>query len=124
MGTEASYFKLKDIALLEFPDIVHSTSVLKGPLNTPKNLRIFFTDDSFLEVWLSNEKYSYHWQRKDSVYRHDNAPHKKHQHIATFPKHFHNGTEDKVEESHITDEPTIAIRELLEFVRKIINNQK
>ncbi len=118
MDTETTYRRLKNIALVEFPDIVVEAFILRGHLNTPKSLRLFFTDGSFLEVWLSNEKYSYHWQGKDgSIYRHDNAPHKKDKHINTFPKHFHNGREDKVEESHINNKPTSAIREILELIR-------
>jgi len=118
LDTETSYRKLKNIVLLEFPDIVVSATILRGPLNVVKSLRLFFVDDSFLEIWLFNEKYSYHWQRKDgSIYRYDNAPHNKHKHIKTFPKHFHNGREDKVEESHISNDPSRSLRKILEFVR-------
>ena len=118
MDAEITYLKLKNLVLQEFPDIVVSASVIRGPLNTAKSLRIFFIEDSFLEVWLSEKKYSYHWQRTDGkIFRHDNAPHKKHERIKTFPKHFHEGSEGDVKESNLDDKPEIALREFLNFVR-------
>jgi len=118
LDAEITYLKLKNISLQEFPDIVVSTSITRGPLNVAKSLRLFFIDDSFLEIWISDKKYSYHWQRTDEkVYRHDNAPHKKHKHVKTFPKHFHDGSEGNVKESKIDDNPEIAIRYFLKFVR-------
>ena len=83
MDAEITYLKLKNIVLQEFPDIVASSSITRGPLNVAKSLRLFFTDNSFLEIWTSGKKYSYHWQRTDGkIYRHDNAPHKKHEKIS------------------------------------------
>ena len=97
MDAEITYFRLKNIVLQEFPNIVVSASITRGPLNVAKSLRIFLTDNSFLEVWISGNKYSYHWQRiSGKIYRHDNAPHYKHKQIKTFPKHFHDGSEDNV----------------------------
>lgn len=51
------------------------------------------------------------------LYRHDNAPHGKWRAVSTFPKHFHDGSEDRVEESQISDNPEQALREFLSFVR-------
>ena len=119
MDAEITYIKLKNIALQEFPDIVISTSILRGPLNTAKSLRLFLIDNSFVEIWVSDKKYSYHWQRMDGkIYRHDNAPHKKHKNIKTFPKHFHDGSEDNVKESNISDNPDASLREILWFIRE------
>ena len=119
MDAEVTYLKLKNIALQEFPDILVSASITRGPLNVAKSLRLFFIDNSFLEVWISGKKYSYHWQRTDGkIFRHDNAPHKKHEKIKTFPKHFHYGSEENVKESNIGDNPEIAIRDVLNFVRE------
>jgi hypothetical protein len=117
LDAEITYLRLKNIALQEFPDVVVSASVVRGPLNVAKSLRIFFIDNSFLEIFISNKKYSYHWQLPDKVYRHDNAPHFKHKHIKTFPKHFHEGSEDNVKESKISDNPNNALREFLKFVK-------
>jgi hypothetical protein len=54
------------------------------------------------------------------IYRHNNAPHQKWKYISTFPKHFHNGSEDIVVQSHISENPEIALREFLSFVVKHI----
>lgn len=118
MDTEVTYFRLKNIAIMEFPDIVISSHIIAGPLNTPKSLRMFFIDDSFLEIWISGKKYSYHWQRRDkTLYRHDNAPHIKHKHLKTFPKHFHEGSENNVKESNVDDDPNNALRDFLKFIK-------
>ena len=119
MDAEITYIELKNIALHEFPEIVISANILRGPLHVVKSLRVFLIDDSFLEVWISGNKYSYHWQRTDgNIYRHDNAPHKKHRHIKTFPKHFHDGSELNVKESHLSDNPNNAVRDFLIFIRE------
>jgi len=79
-------------------------------------------DGSLVDVYLSaSGKYSYHWERRltaaGDLYRHDNAPHGKWRVVSTFPKHFHDGSEDNVGESHISDSPEQALREFLSFVR-------
>jgi hypothetical protein len=74
-------------------------------------------------VWFSLNlfgRYSYYWERKaidGTVYRHDNAPHVRWKHIQTFPKHFHDGSEDRVTLSQLSDEPEEALRNFLSFVR-------
>ncbi len=73
-------------------------------------------------------KYAYHWDRRivdGAVFRHDNAPHVRWQHIHTFPKHFHDGSdhEDAVRESTISDDPVAAIGQFLTFVRERLSAQ-
>jgi len=103
--------KLKDIAEVEFNDIV--VDVILTDLN---ELRIILVEGSFIDVWFSLKlegRYSYHWDRKfidGSIYRHDNAPHLKWKEIATFPRHFHNGSEDIVDPSLISDNPELALK--------------
>ena len=110
---------LKDIAEIEFNDIV--VDVIITDLN---ELRIILIDGSFIDVWFSLKlegRYSYHWERRfidGSIYRHDNAPHMKWRNITTFPKHFHDGSEDIVISSHISDNPELAPKEFLGFVSK------
>ena len=58
MDAEIEYLRLKSITLMEFPDVVISASVPRGHLNVAKSLRLFLTDNSFVEIWISNEKYS------------------------------------------------------------------
>ena len=111
--------KLKEIAEIEFNDIIED--VIVADIN---ELRVILIDGSFIDVWFSLKlkgRYSYHWERKfidGCIYRHDNAPHKMWESIRTFPKHFHNGDEDKVKESYISEKPEQAIRDFLDFVRQ------
>ena len=110
--------RLQIIAQVEFSSIV--THAYVPDLN---ELRIIFHDGSFMDVWFSlklEERYSYHWERKaidNTIYRHDNAPHKRWEFVATFPHHFHNGRENEVIESHLSREPEEALRTFLTFVR-------
>lgn len=109
--------KLAQIAEIEFSEIVDEVIF---DLN---RMRIILKERSYIDIWysLSNiGRYAYHWERKivdGTIYRHNNAPHKKWERISTFPKHFHNGNEDKVETSEIPDEPEKAIRYFLTFVK-------
>ncbi len=110
--------RLREIAEVEFDDIVEQAYV--PDIN---ELRIILTDSSFVDVWFSLKlvkRYSYHWERRaidGKIYRHDNAPHRRWQTVATFPHHFHDGSETNVIESHISVDPEIALRQFLAFVR-------
>lgn len=93
---------LCDLAAIEFADTVtnaHSPGTNQA--------RIYLIDGSFIDVWYSLKlagRYSYHWERRaidGTTYRHDNAPYASWQFVATFPKHFHDGTELNVIESNI-----------------------
>lgn len=111
--------ELEEIAEIEFSDIVED--VVLPDMN---ELRIILIDGSFIDIWFSLKlkgRYSYHWERKfidGSIYRHDNAPHKSWENVKTFPKHFHDGDEDRVRESYLSEEPREAIRDFLNFVKK------
>ncbi len=111
--------RLREIAEVEFGEVVVDTK--SSDLN---ELRIMLTDGSFVDVWFSLKlegRYSYHWERKaidGTIYRHDNAPHKHWQEVETFPKHFHDGSEDRVRESDLSDVPEEGLREFLTFVRE------
>ena len=78
-------------------------------------------DKTFIDIWCSLDgEYSFHWEQRevrDTIYRHDNAPHKKYEHIKTYPKRCHNGKQNNVIESYISDIPERAIRDFLEIVR-------
>jgi len=117
--------RLKDIAEIEFSDIVED--VIITDIN---ELRIILIDGSFVDIWYSLKlkgRYSYHWERKHLdglIYRHNNAPHNKWQDIQTFPKHFHNGDEEKVIESYISEEPEKALREFLLFIKEKLIGEK
>ncbi len=112
---------LKHIVDNEFAEFVND---IQEPFIN--ELRINLNDESFVDVWYSinlENRYSYHWERKHidgSVYRHDNAPHIKWKEIETFPKHFHNISEENVEASFISDKPENAIRDMMNFVKNKI----
>jgi hypothetical protein len=112
---------LRDLAISEFADIVTSTST--HHVNT---LRVVLFDGSFIDIWFSLTvagRYSYHWERRlidGAIYRHDNARDRAWQYVATWPKHFHNGNQENVIESHISDDPESALREFLHFARKTL----
>ncbi len=118
-----TYRALKTIAQSELADIVLGAEILTLPTGDPLKLRLEIVDGSFVDVYLSvRGRYSYHWERRvtsaGDVYRHDNAPHRRWRHVPTFPKHFHDGSEENVVESHISDRPEEALREFLTFVRQ------
>jgi len=112
------YKKLSRIALEKFGDIVVEAEIISLPSGVPAKLRLNLADDSFVDVWLSGSRYSYHWQRGGSIFRHDNAPHPRWKHVRTFPKHFHRMREESVEESHLSDSPEDALTEFLSFIRR------
>jgi len=114
------YSKLADIAEKEFEDIVNTTDFIGGKASAPNKLRIFFIDNSFLDVWLSKEgDYSYHWEHRAQrglIHRWDNAP--DHPELHTFPKHFHNGSDKDAKESELDEDYEKAIRDVLGFIRR------
>ncbi len=91
------------------------------------DLRVSLREGSFIKIWFSltvTGRYSYHWERRQvggMFYRHDNAPDKNWRHVATWPKHFHDGNQQNVIESHISNEPTEALREFLNFARALVS---
>ncbi len=114
------YKKILDIAVSEFKAVVESGQILYSQSEEPWKLRLYLYDDSFIDIYYSVKgKYSYHWDRRltsNKIYRHDNAPHGKWRNVPTFPKHFHNGSEDVVVSSNIDDNPELAVKEFLRFV--------
>lgn len=113
------YRRLAFIALREFPDVVVGTEIVEG------KLRIFIADVNFIDIWFSEKRkgvYAYHWERRmvdGTIYRHDNLPDREARKLETFPKHFHEGSEENIRESRISDDPEQAIRQFLTFVREV-----
>ena len=116
---------IKKTIEIDFADII--IDVLIKDIN---EMRIIFIDDTFLDIWFSlkiGNRYSYHWERRfkdNTIYRHDNIPHKKWSKIKTFPKHFHHKSPDNVKESRINDDLNIGVIEFLEFVRENLATTK
>jgi len=112
---------LQQITLAEFADIVqHAFSP------GDNDLRIVLIDGSYMKIWFSLkvvDRCSYHWARgmvDKTIYRHDNAPDAEWKHVSTYPKHFHNGSQENVMESWISDKSPVAVREFLKFARTIV----
>jgi hypothetical protein len=124
---EELFNRIIDLILSQFSDIVVDVQLRFSPSGSVERLRIFLIDETFIDVWLSSSgKYSYHWEQRHVrglIHRHDNAPHSKWKKIKTFPKHFHEGTEDNVKESSVPDDSTEAINYFLSFARKFLKKQ-
>jgi hypothetical protein len=124
---EELFQRIVEVVIADFSDITVDTQFRFTPSGAVEHLRIFLVDDTFVDVWLSvSGKYSYHWEQRpvrDCIHRHDNAPHKKWKEVKTFPKHFHDGTEDNVKESTIPAEPIAATRYFLSFVRDTLRKR-
>lgn len=114
------YLILKKISENEFKDIVVSNRLLGGKTSNPNKLRLDICDGTFLDIWLTEDgDYSYHWEQRAQrglINRWDNAP--DHQHISTFPDHFHSGSDAHVVESKLDPNPEKAIRTVLTFIRE------
>ena len=125
---ENLYKNISDLSLNEYPDIVEDAQTHHTPSGAPAKLRIHIVDGSHLDIWLSGSgKYSYHWERRHitgEIHRHDNAPHQRWRHLETFPKHFHTGSDDKVQESHLPDDPTQAVKVILGFIRETLGTRR
>lgn len=109
--------RLQKIVEAEYHEVVAFTEIIQN------KLRIHLSDYSFADVAFSLKvpgRYSYHWERRHidgTVYRHDNFPDPRWRFVATFPKHFHNGSEAHVEESNLSEDPEVGIRQFMEFIQ-------
>lgn len=126
------YRQLKAIVDTEFYDVVINSEIIFSYSGRARKLRINVIDGTFIDVWYSPDgEYSFHWEQRgirNSIYRHDNAPHLKWSAIKTFPKHCHMGTDENTSESYISDNPGEAIRQFIGIVREkligILNQPK
>lgn len=115
---------LRHLAEDEFFHIVLSTSILRN------KLRVALIDGSYIDFWWSEEitgRYAYHWERSQidgTIYRHDNIPHLPWRTVSSFPKHFHAGAQHTVIESDIPDGPEQGLRQFLQFVAGVINEER
>ena len=112
------YSPLIHIALTEFNDIVTRAQ------NLNENVRFHLSDGTHVDVWYSARRpelrFAFHWERRakdGTIWRHDNIPDAKWSSIATFPRHFHAGSEENVIRSDISNDSQTALREFLSFVR-------
>jgi len=114
-GILEKYRNLQGVVTREFPEITENSNIERGPGDAPRNLRIFFKDDSFIDIRVTQDNdYSFHWQRGGKFIRFDNAPH--HKQLETFPDHKHENDEIKktklAEYSSIEDKLLKALQAL------------
>ena len=108
---------IKRIAEVEFSDIISNAYQIDY------KLRITLRNNSFIDVYLSRTltgKFGFHWECRDkkrTIYRYDNFPFKKWRHVATFPHHFHNGSQNTAEASPFPRSIIDGFRAFMEFVR-------
>jgi hypothetical protein len=129
MSISELYENQRAISLSEFGDIVADGNVLRLPSGEALKLRLQLIDDSFLEVNVSiSGRYSYHWERRligrADIYRFDNAPHSAWRTVASYPAHFHNGRDEHVEASDISQDPIQAIRQVLTLIRRKLHAER
>jgi hypothetical protein len=114
--------RIKNNIEIDFADIIDEIEI-----SEVNEMRIILKDETFIDVWFSLKlpgRFAYHWERRfkdDTIYRHDNVPHRKWNKVKTFPKHFHESTESNVGESHISEDIQKGVVEFLQFVRKKLN---
>lgn len=122
------YSELLSASLKEFRQIIESGEMLYTQNGQPWKIRFYLNDKSLLDVYCSaSGKYSYHWDQSVTtgrIYRHDNAPHKKWRDIKTFPKHFHDGSEETVKESHLPDDAAAALKKFLLYIKEHIRKNE
>ena len=112
--------RLGRLAEAEFYEIVVSTLVIEN------KLRVALIDGSYIDFWWSEEisgRYAYHWERTQidgTIYRHDNIPHLPWRSVASFPKHYHAGSQQMVIESDISENPEQGLRQFLQFAAGVI----
>ncbi len=120
------YEELARLVNKEFGDIVTDWQFIYRRAAIPLKLRLQICDETFVDIWISADanRYSFHWEQRavrGMIHRHDNAP--DHPEVSTFPKHFHNGSEENVRSSNIPNDPLAALREFLTFVRKSLEDE-
>jgi hypothetical protein len=125
---EEQFNKIVEVVLTEFSDIVADAQLRFTHSGAIEKLRIFLKDESFIDVWLSKSgKYSFHWEHRHVrglIHRHDNAPHNMWKKVKTFPKHFHDGSEENVKDSTIPDDAVSAVDYFLGFVRDFLKKNQ
>ncbi len=121
------YSYLITVASKRYRDFIREVAKVELASEVVVKVRVVFVDGSFLDIyWSPSGRYSLHYERRHidgTVYRHDNAPHEKHRRVGTFPKHFHRGGEDRVEESHLPEDPIKAVECFLRFILDLIRTK-
>ncbi|MBA7517067.1 hypothetical protein ES705_09117 [subsurface metagenome] len=110
------YLTFLKIASDEYSDIV-----VDAELHADR-VRLILIDGSWIEVrYPVEDKFSFHWQRSNKIYRIDTAPH--HKDIRTFSRHIHFGSEDNVIEDYVLEEnvsPEENFKRFMEWMSELL----
>lgn len=110
--------QLRRIAEVEFSKIVSYITIVGV------KLRIFLIDNSFIDVWVSDKiqgRFGFQWERRyidQKFYRYDNYPDTAWENVSTYPYHFHNESQNKVEASPFKQDVEEGFRGFMLFVKK------
>lgn len=111
-----SFESLARIAEIEFSEIVVDSAILG------EKLRLFLKDSSAVDIWLSRtleDRFGFHWERRHldgTFYRYDNFPDTAWKFAETYPRHFHNGSQNAVEAVPFSPGLEEGFRGFLRFV--------
>ena len=111
-----SFESLARIAEIEFSEIVMDSALLG------EKLRLFINNSSYIDIWLSHTlegRFGFHWERRHlngTFYRYDNFPDTAWHSVNTYPRHFHNGSQDAVESAPFSNDLTEGFRDFMRFI--------
>jgi hypothetical protein len=112
-----SLAEIRLIAEVEFASIVDYAELMGA------KLRLVLSDSSYVDVWLSRKlqgRFGFHWERRHidgCFYRYDNFPNTNWRNVSTYPRHFHNGSQDEVVASPFSQEILQGFREFMAFAK-------
>jgi hypothetical protein len=107
--------RIQKITHVEFKDIVDVVYFVNH------KLRLILKDKSYVDIGISKRiagRFSFHWECKNEmVFRYDNFPDEQWECVDTFPFHFHNGSQSKVDPSPFSTDLMNGFREFMGFIR-------
>ncbi len=110
--------ELKRIIIVEFNKIVKATEEIDS------KYRFYLIDNSYIDIWISEtieNRFGFHYERShldNKIYRYDNYPNTEWKHIKTFPYHFHNGSQENVEEANFSKDIIQGFYEFLSWINE------
>ena len=112
---------LRRIAQVEFASIVIQANTLGS------KLRVHLVDGSYVDVYVSRKligRFGFHWERRHidgALYRYDNFPDTDWSEVSTFPRHFHDGVQDRVIAAPFAADVEAGFRDFLTFAQQQIH---
>lgn len=123
MQTRSRYQDLLDSLPDDLASLIQERRYIGGTDRSPRVLRLFFADRSYLDIRFAGDDYVFHWERRvidGTLFRWDNAPH--HPSADTFPHHLHERTEENVVASQLPYESIVAsLIAVLRFIQVVLD---